>query len=70
MTARIIGPPVTVVVGNPAKARLSVAVELDCKICVPVLIPPDVFPCIGMEVNVEMYDDFDSLYDYHIVKEG
>ena len=77
MKGRIIGPPVPVLVGSHLnrseahlKARLAVAVELDTHVCVPALIPVDVFPLIGREVTVEKNSFGDRYeFDFFIVKE-
>ena len=65
MKGRIIGPPVPVLVGmsesdmrTPPQARLAVAIETEYHKCVAALLPDDVFPLMGQEVNVKKIDPF------------
>ena len=70
MKGRIIGPPIPVVVGDVfRKVRLSVAVETEYHMCAAALLPPDVFPTLGLEVRLRIAESISELFDFYIVKE-
>ena len=76
MKGRIIGLPSVVMIGEKwdgvminVKARLAVAVELDTHLCVAALLPEDVFPVVGAEVNVKEEKFSGTPFNFFIMKE-